>query len=429
MDADTSLLKGAIAMSTITTILLVVLLAALFNPGLVQQIREATAAGRAAGAPAIPGLQILLATLGSVAPDIALISGYVGDIVAGGLGKFRYSLTSILAIVAVILNKLIWGMGELAGDYAALSAGAASFTGASVAAPAAAADAVRSVINAAGVIPAVGTARSESGGGGDVFASGIAGAVARSAEAASGRRRRFGEMSPLGSTGLGLPTPAIPPSGPRPSARGAAGLRTMSGDDTMSGGPGIFGGGKKVQTGGANEISPEFARQAKPCVIRGLGFLDTQKSPMSIVVLVFIFFIYFLDMAVNLKRTGPEITGNVFFGLFVLAINIYSFSVFNCYGSTTGERVFSIVKAASIGIVFGGIVFAIYNYTDDGRQYLPVDPSPASTSATLLPPIPATSDNPKDVGSSSQCAGPNADDQFVCDAYKNGKKITTTVVQ
>jgi hypothetical protein len=426
MDSDTSLLKGAIAMSTITTILLVVLLAALFNPGLVEQIRNATAAGRAAGAPAIPGLEILLATLGSVAPDIALISGYVGDIVAGGLGKFRYSLTSILAIVAVILNKLIWGLSELPGDYAALSSGAAAFTGASVASAAAGeggvGEAVRSVISTAAAIPAVGTARS-SGGSGDVFAPGR-----------PAIRRRFGEISPLGSS-LGLPSAALGPAGPRPTPRGAAGLRTMSGsgdDTTMSGG--IFGGGKKVQTGGANEISPEFARQAKPCVIRGLGFLDTQKSPMSIVVLVFIFFIYFLDMAVNLKRTGPEIAGNVFFGLFVLAINIYSFSVFNCYGATTGARVFSVVKAASIGVVFGGIVFAIYNYTEEGKQYLPVDPSPASLETTLINPVlPAKAKKPKpspeDVGSESQCAGPNADDQFVCDAYKNGKKITTTVVQ
>jgi hypothetical protein len=419
MDSDTSLLKGAIAMSTITTILLVVLLAALFNPGLVEQIRNATAAGRAAGAPAIPGLQILLATLGSVAPDIALISGYVGDIVAGGLGKFRYSLTSILAIVAVILNKLIWGLGELPADYAALSSGAAAFTGASVAAAGegGVGEAVRSVISSAAAIPSVGTARSGSG---DVFAPGR-----------SAIRRRFDEISPLGSS-IGLPSAAIRPSGPRPTPRGAAGLRTMSGDDTMSGG--IFGGGKTVQTGGANEISPEFARQAKPCVIRGLGFLDTQKSPMSIVVLVFIFFIYFLDMAVNLKRTGPEILGNVFFGLFVLAINIYSFSVFNCYGATTGARVFSIVKAASIGIVLGGIVFAIYNYTEDGRQYLPVDPSPASLETSVINPVlPAKArkpkDDPQDIGSTSQCAGPNADDQFVCDAYKNGKKITTTVVQ
>ena len=168
--------------------------------------------------------------------------------------------------------------------------------------------------------------------------------------------------------------------------------------------------------------------------------------------LSFVFIIYFLDMWWNMKRSRSELIGNFFFGLFVVLVNAFALGFFECYGATGKDRAFAIAKALTVGLAFGGFIFVMYQTY--GQQYLPVDASPASLSgdgnqATFVPPgsnggsttnlpCPPAADGRSQTRINgvcvpntgmSQCGGPNADGEFVCDAYKNGKKITTTVVQ
>lgn len=457
-------------MSTITTILLLVVIVALFNPDLVAQVRAALT-GAAATAPgtgaAMGGLTVIFGILGAVAPDIALISGYVGDIVAGGLGKFRWSLTSILGIIAVILNKIIWGYmfgsdstaEDLRGFGDALTAGRAAAAAATTTGDLTTdiAGGLAAIGAAAGsVVPAIAPG---GGPGGGIAASPSVPGVW---EANAGRgvsfapRRGPGSVSTLGTeirgalrgTRRSTPGPRAVSFG-RPlggiTSSGRAVKPSAAARDT---GAGVF-----PQAGGARY--PESIQKSNPCVIRGLGALDTESSPMSSVVLSFVFIIYFLDMWWNQKRTRPELTGNFFFGVFVILVNAYALSVFSCYGSSGKDRAFAIAKALTVGLSFGGLIFVLYqNY---GQQYLPVDASPASlspdngggsgsgTNANLVPggsttnlPCPPAADGRSQTRINgicvpntglSQCGGPNADDQFVCDAYKNGKKLTTTIVQ
>jgi hypothetical protein len=452
------LLQGALAMSTITTILLLVLIVAMFNPQLVTQVRAALGGAAATGGPGVPsGLTVIFGILGAVAPDIALISGYVGDIVSGGLGKFRWSLTSILGIVAVILNKLIWGyaMGgdSITRDLTALGDAATRMR--TTTQPAAAASTtdggyLGGLADLAGGLAAVGAAGGpvippptetqppparaavSFGGPGSVSTLGTAirGALAPAApqprSATVGERFAFGRPTG-GVTSRGR---SVKPSGTAMESSAVKRGRTVGGG----------------QTGGAR--FPESVTSSNPCVIRGLGFLDTQSSPMGMVVLSFVFIVYFLDMWWNQKRTRSELAGNFFFGLFVILVNAFALGVFECYGATSNERIFAIAKALTIGLLFGGSIFALYQTY--GQQYLPVDASPASISGgggggSIVPPgsttnlpCPPAADGRSQTRINgicipntgmSQCGGPNADDQFVCDAYKNGKKITTTVVQ
>jgi hypothetical protein len=480
------LLQGALAMSTITTILLLVLIVAMFNPQLVEQVRAALGGVAAGGAsPSMPsGLTVIFGILGAVAPDIALISGYVGDIVAGGLGKFRWSLTSILGIVAVVLNKLIWGyaMGgdSITRDLTALGDAATRLrtgTGAVAARPGGGdAGGLAGLADVAGEIAAVGAAGGpvvpppSGGGGGGVFAT--AGGPLPTPPppgvytANAGRSVTFAP----GSVGSGSTYPgsailgALAPSPPaaratsmRPTRKRGLGFGRPPGGISSSGRivrPSSIARASGGQTGGARY--PESITSSNPCVIRGLGFLDTQSSPMGMVVLSFVFIVYFLDMWWNHKRTQSELAGNFFFGLFVLLVNAFALTVFDCYGTSGKDRAFAIVKALTIGLLFGGLIFILYQNT--GQQYLPVDASPASlspdnggggsgNSGTIVPPggggattnlpCPPAADGRSQTRINgicvpntgmSQCGGPNADDQFVCDAYKNGKKITTTVV-
>lgn len=486
------LLQGAIAMSTITTILLLVLIVAMFNPQLVAQVRAAlggVSGGRAPGMPS--GLTVIFGILGAVAPDIALISGYVGDIVAGGLGKFRWSLTSILGVVAVILNKLIWGyaMGgdSVTADLTALgdaamrlrTAGAAPGGGAPPPPPGGDGGGLPGLADVAGGIAAVGAAAGPTvpglapggGGGGAGLLASAGGALPTPPPpglytANAGRSVTFAPGSVAsgstypGSAILGAinPPPAPRAASMRPTRRRGLGFGRPAGGVTSSGRlvrPSSIARASGGQTGGARY--PPSVTSSNPCVIRGLGFLDTQSSPMSMVVLSFVFIIYFLDMAWNHKRTRSELTGNFFFGVFVILVNAFALGVFECYGTTSSARAFAIAKGLTIGLLFGGFIFILYqNY---GQQYLPVDPSPASLSpengggggsggsGNIVPPsgggsttnlpCPPAADGRSQTRINgvcvpntgmSQCGGPNSDDQFVCDAYKNGKKITTTVV-
>lgn len=455
-----ALLQGAVAMSTITTILLLVVIVAMFNPSLVTQVRAALGGAATAlpgGGVGLGGLSVAVGILGAVAPDIALISGYVGDIVAGG--SFRWSLTSILGVVAVVLNKLLWGYafgGEsTTADLTAL--GNAFRAGSAAAAPPPPSGPAATVADIASGLAAVGSA---------------AGPVVPGLPPPPSRRAvSFGPPSVVSSLAGGLEGPAVPPGLTSPTARTTS-MRRRREPDTILGGVGralegypepsraarkpgarpagflprtIYStGGGAEQTGGART-----AEIPNPCVIRGLGSLDTEASPMSMVVLSFVFIVYFLDMSWNHKRTRGELIGNFFFGLGVILMNAFALSVFSCYGSTTGSRMLPIAKALTVGLAFGGFVFLMYqNY---GQQYLPVDYSAASLSpdgggggggggggSTTNLPCPPAADGRSQTRINgvcipntgmSQCGGPNADDQFVCDAYKNGKKITTTIVQ
>ena len=459
MSDNTPLIQGAVAMSTIATILLIFVIVGTLNPGLVDQLKSSQMTG-----PSV-GMNLFIGIIGSIAPDISILSGFVGDIVGG---KFRYSVTSFAALAAVVLNKLVWGLGG-GDDLASIASGLASAaapasgpgaTAVSVAAAAPAAPAAPAAAAAAALPPIIPTSIFNSIG----FASGTSSAPApafsnpaASAPAQRAAKRRAGPASVVSSLDLGagtgladiftsgrsLPSPPLRPA-QRTTARNLGVRRSVV--ETQSGrlsrpnlGVSFAPGRGSPQAGGAR--LPEYFKTYNPCTIRGMGALDTQKSPMGVVALSTIFMVYFLDMTVNSKRSQSEVTLNVFFGFGVLALNCMAYSLFGCYGDTLAQRALPIAKALLIGSIVGASTFGIFNATQRANQYLPLDPSPASTSADSSPtplgpggeqqcPTGYHSVNGKckkirDSDMASKCSGPDANNEFVCDAYRNGKKVST----
>lgn len=266
------------------------------------------------------GLTLLAALLGSFSPDIALLSGFVSDILNG---SFRFSLTSLVAIGSVVLNWLL----------AKLLPGAAPASSAAPAAPA--------------------------------------------APAARPPVRPLASRSPL----------------PRPPAASSP-LGTGS-----------------PATGGA--VLPDyFAANFNPCTIRGLGMFETDKSPMGIAALTTMFVIYMLDMTVGAKRSGAEAGLYAGFGAGVYLLNLFSYKEFQCYGKTYGEIARATLLPIMIGLAVGGGTYNILSAY--APAYLPLDPRPIGSGGGTA-------------AKYATCSPPNDQDQLVCDAYLDGKRITPAI--
>jgi hypothetical protein len=130
---------------------------------------------------------------------------------------------------------------------------------------------------------------------------------------------------------------------------------------------------------------------------------------MGIAALSTVFTIYLADM--TQKHSGTDIAVYCVFGGVVYALNLFAYREFGCYGDGYG----SIFKATLVPMLIGGTVGGTaYALLKTGApQYLPLDDKNiANTSAMPV----------------ATCGAPNDQDQFVCDAYKDGKRISTTTV-
>jgi len=159
--------------------------------------------------------------------------------------------------------------------------------------------------------------------------------------------------------------------------------------------------GRDVMAGGAVSFNP--------CTIRGLGMFEVAESPMGMAAMSSVFVIYLLDTIT--KRTTTQIGLYLGFAALVFALNLYTYKEARCIsdGSITGLFK-GIALPAVIGLASGGIAYAVMktNYPD----FLPLD-------AEIYDGTPGKV-HPK-------CGNPS-DNEFVCDAYKDGKRISTAIV-
>jgi len=171
--------------------------------------------------------------------------------------------------------------------------------------------------------------------------------------------------------------------------------------------PSVLNGRGRGQTGGGAKLADMVNGHFNPCAVRGLGTFDVAKRPMGIAVLTTIFFIYLLDMSVNKKRTTNEQISYWAVASGVIGVNIYAYWTLGCVDS-----ILSVAVPLIIGLVVGGSAFAIYQKL--GPSYLPMDAEAPSSALSSVAPT----------GEYSACASGNGGD-FVCDAYLNGERIGT----
>lgn len=140
---------------------------------------------------------------------------------------------------------------------------------------------------------------------------------------------------------------------------------------------------------------------------------DISKSPMGMAALSSVFAVYLLDMFVDSKRSQKDIGVYLLFSGVVYFLNLFAYKEFSCYGTTYGEVAKSTILPVVIGLTSGAVGFTVLKNSFPG--YLPLD---ANTIGSPAQPG----------GRHATCAPPNDKDQFVCDMYKDGKRVSTTEV-
>lgn len=405
-DTTTNLAAASLTFSVLSFIMLAITLVFFLFPDFSSTIRSGLA--RTSGSAGFgSSFKTFAAFLGALSPDITLLSGFVSDFING---SFRYSVTSIIGICAVVLHwivgGLMYGFNKGVGP-SLIDAAATTLTSAAS--------------SSAVVDQLLGT-------GAETTTSSVPGLSSSSSGPSRTIKRAVRKVKAPGSisTMSSLPTVAdltqritepartatlnardsdiLGETGSRKS-RSSQGKTTRFKDY-------VTGGGDEGQTGGAWEIPDDVRSSFNPCSIRGLGMFDISNSPMGMAALSSVFSVYLLDMTVNSKRSSSDVLVYLGFSGVVFGLNLFSYSTFKCYGNSFGEVAKSTILPLLLGFLAGGIGFATLKSTFPA--YLPLDPHNMGDPA--LP------------SKHSTCAPPNDQDQFVCDAYKDGKRITSTVI-
>ena len=377
MADTTGLAAASLTFSVLSFVMLVITLIVFLFPDFRNTFNSVSSGSGSAATGFLWNVKMVVSLLGAFSPDITLLSGFISDIVNG---KFRYSVTSLIGIISVIVNWGIWRFSRIVGLIKYDPASPSATPSAAAATPS---------------------------------ASATPSAAAATATPAASRKARIGVGvgAPSVMSGLTDALNAVPDGSA--SERGGRPVGDKPSDNTRllklgGGADGEYGGTIDVKTGGAFEIPQEIASRFNPCAIRGLGMFDTGNSAMGMSALSAVWIVYFLDMLAGQKRTGAEIGGYVGFSGVVLGMNLYAYKTFQCYGD--GWLKAAIVPGL-VGLVCGGIGYGVLS--SSFPAYLPLD---------------AQSINSPSAPSQPSCAPPNDKDQFVCDAYKNGKRVTTSVV-
>jgi hypothetical protein len=399
-----NLAAGALTFSILSFLLLIPTLLLFVFPDFAATVRAAFSGGPATGG-VLNSLKTVGALLGAFSPDITLLSGFVSDIMNG---SFRYSVTSLIGIGAIILHWIVAGFYyRLLGAPVAASASssAASVAAAASTASASVASAVSSVLGTGSEPGGGGVAASGGGGAGLLGALGLGETGLSKAIAASGSdpgRGRSRSISSISTAPLG--TPALGSRPTRAAAAASAAATSRLAATGALGGRGVSSvtGG---QRGGARGDFPDYIKaKFNPCSVRGLGMFDISQSPMGMAALSSIFTVYLLDMTVGQKRQGTEVGVYLLFSTVVYGLNIFAYKEFSCYGDTYGQNVAKTFLPIVIGTVSGISGWAVLSSTFP--QYLPLDNQSVGNT----------------VGG-ARCNAPNDKDQFVCETYKDGKRV------
>lgn len=408
VDTGTTLATASLTFSVLSFLVLTFGLIMWQFPDLANTIRGFTSI-RSVGQPGfLSNLSFLAVIGGALSPDISLLIGFVSDIING---SFRYSVTSIVGIFAVILHwivgRFIFGYRapeQVAVESAITSVASAVTTAVTPTVPPAPVTAITSPAPVTETIN-IGVGKDATGQG-----KGLGMSV----------RRRTSPPSVISSIdGLGQPAGVAPlQSRPPGSVSYTERERTGGPSATFGLGPVIPGARPsrkaadaakdKMSTmrGGASYIQEKF----NPCTIRGLGMFELTNSPMGIAALSSIFIVYLLDMIT--KRSGAQIGGYVGFSVVVLGLNLYAYKEAHCVADTSITGILKGIALPSvIGLASGGIAYSVMKTTYP--SFLPLDDEPFDDGTPGKP-------HPK-------CGQPS-ENEFVCDAYKDGKKISSAIV-
>jgi hypothetical protein len=401
-DTEVNLAVASLTFSILSFLVIVIGLVLIFYPGLRESLTGVTSGMSSTGSGLLDNLKIMGVLGGALSPDVVLLIGFISDLMNL---KFRYSVTSLIGIFAVILHWIIGG--ALFG-----------FSKGATTAVASVAQAVTSAV--APTAPP--TAGPQMFGVGDPTAP----TVTPPAVVASDVRVRAPKTTALGN--LQRSRPARPGSvstapdmgepadtEPAPKTRGvrftrAAAEKSKSNTQKLA---------ANKQLGGS--VLPDYITQKfNPCAIRGLGYFDIHGSPMGMAALSSIFMVYLLDMTVGNKRSSAQAGGFAGFSVAVFLLNIYAYRELKCVDtSTVTASLKALALPLAVGLLSGTTGYYVLknNYAD----FLPLDGTHFDDGTG----------GGQSASSSKQahCNAPNDEGQMVCEAYQDGKRITSVPVK
>lgn len=414
--SEVNLAVASLTFTVLSFLVMVIGLVLIFYPGLRESLTGMMSGVSSTGSGLLDNLKIVGVLGGAVSPDIVLLIGFISDIMNL---SFRYSVTSIVGILAVIVHWIIGGalFGFSKGVTSAVASTASAVT-AAVAQPAAAGPQLFGVGDptAPTVTPPPAAPPASP--------PGLLGAIAKPQRQAASRKltmpignkppRRPGSVSTapdMGDTAEGLTAPASRTvSFARPTR--AAAVKSSDATSKLA---------ANKQLGGA--VLPDYITQKfNPCAIRGLGWFDIQGSPMGMAALSAVFMIYLLDMTVGNKRSAAQTGGYVGISAAVFLLNVYAYRELKCIDSSSIAASFkALALPLAVGLLSGTTGY--YVMKNNYANFLPLDGTHFDDGTGGTSSSSATGNN------QAHCNAPNDDGQMVCEAYQNGKKITSVPVK
>ena len=403
-DPTISLAAASLTFSILSFITIVIGLLFLVFPGWLETIKSATAtiSGPSSGG-ILDSIKVFAVLGGALAPDIVLLIGFISDLMNM---KFRFSVTSLVGILAVVVH---WGIGSIffgsagTGVLQQMSQAASSAAAAIAPGPSAPSISPGNPTNPSGSTSSqllgVGAAPTT-----------VLGSLGKKVEKARAEAEfaqgRVNALEQAAKSSTGTPsTLDLNDTRSEAQARKTRSAAKKSAESTA----------KMAARGtlGGAQLPSMIADKFNPCAIRGLGMFDVKGSPMGLAALSAVFAVYFLDMTAGKKRTTPQVGGYLGFSTLALLFNVYAYREFGCFQDPSVMGILkSSIMPLVVGFTVGGTAYGVLKskYVD----FLPLDGQVLDTSGASAP-----SEN------MPSCSEPNDDNQMVCDAYQDGKRITS----
>ena len=428
VDSEVNLAIASLTFSVLSFLVMVIGLVLVFYPGLRESLTGATSGMASTGSGILDNLKIAGVLGGALSPDIVLLIGFISDLMNL---KFRFSVTSIIGIVAVILHWVIGGsiFGFSKGVTSAVASTASAITAAVAPKAPVSSSSSSQIFGVGDGNPTAPTATPPAGTAAAAVAAvaapasppGVLGAIAKPQRQAASKKltmptgnkppRRPGSVSTAPDMGDSAadagPTSRSVSFAARPQRKTAA-AATEANQKLAA----------NKMTGGA--ALPDYITQKfNPCAIRGLGYFDISGSPMGMAALSAVFMVYLLDMTVGSKRSSAQAGGFAGFSVAVFLLNVYAYRELKCVDTTTvTASLKALILPLAVGLLSGtgGYYVLKNNYAD----FLPLDGThfDDGTGGSGTTPSPANRNQ-------ASCQAPNDQGEMICEAYRDGKRVSS----
>jgi hypothetical protein len=178
------------------------------------------------------------------------------------------------------------------------------------------------------------------------------------------------------------------------------------------------------------DIKTLYTRVYQGCTVPGFENMESIVAPQSLVIIVSLFMFFALEIGVN--HPGQSLSGIVWIAITAFIIQL---AFINTNGCLTGEYYWngSLVVAIVMSLLIGGLAGGL-GWTANHFMF-PTAPGSAASGGhggglgSSGPAVGPSGSILPQVGGPTNGSSGSDNDQFVCEAYKNGELITSTIAE